>query len=147
MVDTGSIVKFFCFCWSFIVRVLVIIVLSLLGIFNKKIFIVFGPHWSNRFRFRSCCFSSFHICVYFYLTEFLPRIFTAKTLGTKIIRKTTLKTILLLVFKIIESLNCVLKCRLDTFNIKNQILAVVVLVLILSYSNISLKQMVNIAAL
>ena len=69
--------------------------------------------WSNRSRFRLCCTNAFYICVDFYLTYFLPYVyvFTVQRLGSKAIGKTISKIILLLVFKITESLKCTLKCK------------------------------------
>ena len=131
MVDLLSIVRMFCFYWSFI---------GYYGaqLFKKyliKRFFVFGPLWSNRSRFRLCCTSSCYIWVDVYLNEFLQYIFTVQTLETKTIRKTILKTILLLAFKIVESLSC--KKQLNISNNKNQILAALALVLFLTYTNIN----------
>ena len=135
MVDLLSIVRMFCFYWSFIGYYGA----QLFKKYSIKRFFVFGPLWSNRSRFRLCCTSSCYIWVDVYLNEFLQYIFTVQTFGTKTIRKTILKTIILLVFKIVESLSCILKCRkqLDISNNKNQILAALVLVLFLTYTNIN----------
>ena len=67
---------------------------------STKRFFVFGLLWSNRSRFRICCTSSFYMCVDLYLTQVLPLVLTVHRLGTKTIRKTISKNILLLVFKI-----------------------------------------------
>ena len=110
MIDLGSIVTIFCFCWSFI------------GDYGNQFFkkylmkryFVCGLLWSNRSRFRLCCTSSFYICVDFYLTQFLPYIcicFSSTKVGTKTIYKTISKTISFLVLKVTGSLKCILKCK------------------------------------
>ena len=130
MIDLASIVRMFCFCWGFIVYYRA----YLFKEYSRKISFSFGPLSSNRSGFTLYCTSSFHICVNFYLTEFLPYSFMVKKLERKTISKTILKTMLLLVCKIVESFNCILKCRkyIDIFKIKKQILAVFVLVLFLT---------------
>ena len=116
MIDLASIVRMFCFCWSFLVYYRA----WLFKEYSAKTYFTFGPLSSIRSRFTLYCTSSVYNCVDFYLTEFLPYSFIVQKLETKPISKTILKTMLLLVCKIVESVSCILKCRkyIDILKIK-----------------------------
>ena len=81
----------------------VIMIPSFLNKYSIKRFVVFGRLWSNRSRFRLCCTRSFHICVDFYFTEFLPYVFTGQKLETETILKPFWKPFYFLFLKSLKS--------------------------------------------